>query len=71
MWEGSQFENLLVFKEKKQTSFHGNDDDDELFCEIVDRGKTFSLISIQDYPLLPPHRKSPTQRQQNLNLRRT
>ena len=69
MWEGSKFENLLVFKKKKNL-FH-DDNDDELFWGIVDRRKPFRLISIHDHRLDPPHRKSLTRRQQNLNLSRT
>ena len=73
--EGSQCgkaQNLKIcwFLRKKKPLFH-DDNDDELFWGIVDRRKPFRLISIHDHRLDPPHRKSLTRRQQNLNLSRT
>ena len=41
------------------------------FCGMVDRRKAFSLIPAGTIVRDPHHRKSPTRREQGLNLRRT
>ena len=47
------------------------DDDDELYCGMADRQKTFSLFPAGTIVRDPHHSESPTRREQGLNLRRT
>ena len=49
--------------------FVSDDDDDELFCGMVDRQK--ALFPAGTIVRSPHHRESPTRREQGLNLRRT
>ena len=41
------------------------------FCDMADRRKTFSLFPAGNIVRDPHHRKSPTRREQDLNLRKT
>ena len=44
---------------------------DDCFCGMAERRKALSLISSRDQCQISHHRKSPTSREQDLNLRRT